>query len=199
MIRRTLLGLLVLFSVPNPAFALDEEHAVFNRIEFIEERSGKKEKTNAWSHKIKIINDARSPVQIVRAELHNIGKPYFGTYSKVPAYIIRITSKGPNVSMLEYGVLRYDSFRDYDGGENLISTVFKENVLTEWYSYQKLSPSFRGFGTGCVFVRNVRLSDGRIWKMFTAHIAREMREAKCGTKNLKEQEKHIKEKRKPVQ
>lgn len=200
-----------------PAFG-DEDIAVLNATKFsggkwtggieidlglkydVLERRAKrrKERVSAWSHKFRIINDARSPVRITHAELHNIGKPFFGSDYKIPAYIVRITSTGQNVSTVLYGVLRYDSFRDYDGGNSLISTTFEKNVEGEWRFYQELSPAFKRFGTGCIFVRKVRLGDGSIWEMNTEHIANEMINAKCGAKNLKEQEKHIKEKGKPT-
>ena len=42
---------------------------------------------------------------------------------------------------------------------------FQDKSLGERQSFSELSPSFRKFGMGCLFVRKFRMSNGRIWEM----------------------------------
>ena len=142
----------------------------------------------AWDHKFRIINDSKSPVQITRAKLFYLGKPYFDRYSQKPSYIFRLTSDGGNVAAVRYGVMLYDSFRGNIGSMSLVDLYFKELKEAEWAYYIQPAVSFELFGVGCLFVRHARLKDGRIWEMNVKRIAAMMLKRGCGTRNQKDME-----------
>ena len=147
-----------------------------------------------WIHKIKIINDPQSPVQITHAKLINYGKPDLSSKFKFPAFEISVTSNIQNVSSILYDIILYDSFRDYDSRYSLVYNNILQIMEGSWKFYEELSPSFDRFGTACLFVRKVRLRSGKIWVMNTKYIANEMMKLKCGTQNLREKENRLKNK-----
>ena len=173
---------------------------------FAEEGKRKaKEEHGRWTHQIKIINDVRSPVHISEvnlsisykepSNLRRLGRQLnrFGSGVDLMPYNyeINITSKGNSAVGVIYNILFYDSFNKHVDGSNLVFLPFQTNKKGRWGWHRKPPAGFRLYGMGCIFVRTVRLENGRIWNFNPKTVIGLLAKNKCGGYKTKEIRKHI--------
>lgn len=174
-----------------PARAEDGAAEFISGIGYNDVASGKLQAVNGWSHKMLILNDPVSPVQITSAKLYNLGPPHYSRYLKIPAWLAFIRADGKSVAAVQYGVLLYDSWNAPSGNMAAVDMHFESGRQGEWQKFQELIPSFQRFGKGCVFVSKVRMNGGRIWEVNVKHIASMMLKRGCGAQDRKQIEKAV--------
>ena len=176
------------------AFAADDRKAVETETVVLDSP------TWAAKHKTIILNDPGAPLQIKGAKTFLLGSDQrMAVRSEVPRYLRHLVPKGPiveidainpNVVAAKFGVLFYDTFNEPSGGFTGLKIGLPQNGM-RWDSQERIS--WRDYGIACVFVRAVRLKDGRVWKFDSKKVATMMVAEGCSTQGKEGAMKHLKE------
>ena len=166
------------------------------------------------SHKTTVINDPKAPLKIQKAAVylatsdteHQIrlalisrGRERYLSHlvPRPGEIIIAINAPSENVASATFGVMLYDSFYEYAGGIQAVSMKRPSSKMR--FSFGRKVLTFEGFGTACIFVRKVRLNNGKIWKMDMEFVSKQMLAKKCGEEGKGTIKKRIRESEKQSQ
>lgn len=155
----------------------------------------KKETGIVYYNQVEIINTNSSPVKITHASAMHIpsetamtAKMYSDMLSRYltdeevlnlakysrEALVVKIDANGNNATAVKFGVVVIDAFKEFLGGLTAV-TMDRPTTGMEW-SY---SPSYlflaKKYGVVCVFVRQVRLSNGDIWNYDPQQIVNQLK------------------------
>ena len=104
--------------------------------------------------------------------------------------IVEISAHNSKVTAVKFGVLFYDTFNEPAGGFTGITTSPLKAKM-RWSGRENIA--WREFGISCVFVRAVRMLDGRVWKANLKKISTMMIAEGCSTQGEEGAMKHLKE------
>ena len=167
-------------------------------------------------HKVTVVGDPDAPLKIISARVYRVprktirqlefkvGRNRRHLIPKGVIVDISISSKDAVAAVL--GVFFYNSFYEYIGtispliieglqsgkngnpgtaGANPYAPAHRSPDSLR-YVYDRPDPSFRKYGSACVFIRKVRLKSGKVWRMDEKATARRMVDRGCGSDGAKE-------------
>ena len=86
---------------------------------------------------------------------------------------ITIDAEGEDAVAVKFGVVAYDAFKEYLGGLTAI-TMDPPKKSMEWDFKPAYLFKFEKYGVVSVYVRQVRLKNGRIWNYTPEIISKEL-------------------------
>jgi hypothetical protein len=169
---------ITIFTLAILSFAAQAQDAITEEITIYKSQKG-----TIFNNETFIVNNDNSPVQIISAKAKHIpsetaalAKQYWKQLYKYlsdsekeklrrlsrEGLRIIIGAKGDDAVAVKFGVIAYDAFKEHLGGLTAITMDPPDNKMT-WDFKPAYLFKFRKYGVVGVYVRQVRLKDGKIW------------------------------------
>lgn len=183
--------------------SVQAQEATIEHIKLYRDSGGEIVEGSVYLNKVFHINENDSPVHIVSAVVRHVPQEtafladwilnnwgqvvtwdnvilpsndispseYFGSLRREKLEIT-INARGENAVAVKFGVIVYDAFKEYLGGLTAISMDMPTAGM-QWDFSPPYLFKFKKYGVVGLFVRQVRLRDGRIWNFDENVVAKE--------------------------